>query len=285
MKRIAITGSTGFIAGRIISQLEGYSFILLKRRDFSDDATALSEKLRDADIVINLAGAPIIKRWTARNMEEIYNSRILTTRKLVKAMELVDKDIHLISASAIGIYDSINIHNESSRKLSAGFAKDLLEDWEAEAGRAKTITNSRVSIIRIGLVISRHGGIMKRLKPLFKMGLGGTIGTGQQFMSFIHIDDMMNAIEFIIEKKLEGIINLTAPEPVNNKEFTKSLGKILRMPAFLKVPVFMLKLAFGKGAETIISGQLVAPGVLMAEGFTFIYPDINSTLKNIIESS
>ena len=142
-----------------------------------------------------------------------------------------------------------------------------------------------VTVIRIGLVISRNGGVIKSLIPVFKAGFGGTLGSGQQMMSFIHIDDLVRAIEFIIREEVDGIVNLTSPGPVSNKEFTRILGKIVKRPVFLKIPVFMLKLVFGKGAEIIISGQKVNPGVLIKKGFTFRYPDIKSTLKSIIESA
>ena len=284
MKKMAITGSTGFIAESIISTLKGYSFILIKREDFKGDVRNLYDKIKDADVIVNLAGAPIIKRWTGKNKEDIYNSRIKTTRKLVRAIDMMNKRIHLVSASAIGIYDDKNTHDETSTNFAEGFVRDLLLDWEFEAKRNQQ-DRSHLTIVRIGLVMSGRGGIIKILMPVFKMGIGGSIGNGRQYMSFIHMDDLVRAIDFILEKEINGVVNLTAPEPVTNKEFTRSFGKILRKPAFLKVPVFMLKLMFGKGAGMILASQHVTPAVLLNNGFEFRYPNIESTLKNIIEST
>ncbi len=263
--------------------MKEFSFIPLTRKDFTGDEKGLYNKIKDADIIINLAGVPIIKRWTKKNKDEIYQSRIITTRKLVHAVEMMDHSVHLISASAIGIYNDVNRNDEASRNLSEGFIKDLLVDWEAEAFNIGE--PNKISVIRIGLVMSPQGGMIKRLLPLFKLGLGGTIGNGEQMMSFIHIEDLVRSIDYIIREEVEGIVNLTSPAPVSNKDFTKSFGRILRRPALLKVPKFILKLMFGKGAEIIASGKSVYPGVLINKGFIFKYPDLNSTLKNIIESS
>ena len=267
-----------------MSGLRNYSFISLSRKDFEKDNQDLFEKIKQAETVLNLAGSPILKRWTRKTKKAICASRIEPTRKLADAIGMMDHDVHLLSASAIGIYDNMNIHHEDSREYSEGFIRELLDEWEKEAMK---ISNGRhqVTILRIGLVISGRGGILKYLWPVFKMGFGGTLGNGKQMMSFIHIDDLISAIDFIIRKEIYGIVNLTAPAPVTNREFTKIFSAILRKPAFLKIPGFILKLMFGKGADIILSGQHVHPGVLLGKGFIFKYPDIRSALKNAIESS
>jgi hypothetical protein len=281
VKKIAIAGSTGFIAGKLIKELKEYEIIHLIRNDFYQSNEQLAEKINTADIIINLTGYPIIKRWTKSNMKKIYDSRINTTSKLVRAMMLLDRNIHFINASAIGIYSAEGIHNEESMSFSEGFIYKLILDWENEAMKAKEATD-KISILRIGIVLTEEAGLIKKIYPMFKAGLGGRLGTGEQWMSFIHINDLINAIKFIIHKELTGIINLTAPNNVTNIEFTKTLSGLLNKPAFIVIPVLLLKLLYGKGSKIIYSGHRVLPEKLLNQGFIFKYPDINSAIQEII---
>jgi uncharacterized protein (TIGR01777 family) len=280
-KKVAITGSTGYIAGELINALKDYEIVRLKKEDFKLDKQQLSEKIADVNVIINLAGYPIIKRWTKSNKKKIYESRINTTSKLVGAISLINKKIHLINASAIGIYSEEGMHMENSNSFSGGFIFRVLMDWEKEAMKAAS-PMIKITIIRIGIVLSKRSFIIKKIMPLFKLGAGSKIGNGRQWMSFIHIYDLINSVKFIIEKELEGIVNLTAPNSTTNIEFTKKFAGIMHKPAFMTVPVFILKILYGKGAKIIFSGQSVFPQKLLNQGFKFKYPDINSALEEII---
>jgi uncharacterized protein (TIGR01777 family) len=280
-KKVTITGSTGYLAGELMKELKEYEIIKLIREDFQLDKKQLAEKINTADVIINLAGYPIIKRWTNSNRKKIYESRINTTSKLVNAISLLKRRVHLINASAIGIYSEDGVHNENSRSFSDGFILKLITDWEREAMKA-TGTDIKITILRFGIVLSKNSEIIKKLMPFFKLGAGGKIGNGSQWMSFIHIYDLVHSMRFIIEKELEGIVNVTAPELTTNKEFTKIIAALIHKPAFLTVPVFVLKLFYGKGAEIICSGHRVLPEKLLNQGYKFKYPDINSALEEII---
>jgi uncharacterized protein len=279
-KIIAIAGSTGFIAGELIKNLKEYEIIRLKRDVFSLNNEQLASKIKDADIIINLAGSPIIKRWTNANKKKIYNSRIITTTKLVNAVSLLGKDIHFINASAIGIYDEQGIHNEESKSFSVGFIYEVINDWEREAMKLPKYINN-LTIIRIGIVLSKQTGLLKKIYPIFKAGLGGKIGSGNQWLSFIHIKDLISSIKFIIQTKMVGIVNLTTPDYVTNKEFTKILSDFIKRPAFVPIPVLLLKLLYGEGSRIIYTGQRVLPERLLNSGFKFKYPDIFSALKDL----
>lgn len=280
-KKIAITGSTGYLAGELMKELKDCEIIKLVREDFHLDSKHLADKISTADVIINLAGYPIIKRWTKSNKSKIYESRIITTSKLVNAISLLKKKIHLINASAIGIYSEKGIHTENSNSFSDGFIQGLLSDWEQEALKAGN-TFVKITILRIGIVLSRQSVIIEKLMPFFKIGAGGRIGNGRQWMSFIHIHDLINSIRFIIDNEIEGVVNITAPNNTTNKEFTDTIASLMHKKAFLTVPVLILKLIYGKGAKIIYSGNRVLPEKLLNQGFKFKYPDINSALEEIV---
>ena len=278
---IAVAGSTGFIAGELIKNLKEHQIIKLKRDDFSLNDEQIASKIKDADIIINLAGSPIIKRWTRANKKEIYNSRIITTSKLVNAISLLKKDIHLINTSAIGIYSEQNIHDEESMSYSSGFICDLIKDWEQEAMKLPQSCNN-LTIMRIGIVLTKQSGLLNKMYPMFKIGLGGKIGSGNQWMSFIHIEDLVNSIKFIIQNKITGIVNITTPRFIINKEFTYILSRLMKRPAFITIPVSLLKLIYGEGSSIICSSHRILPKRLLNMGFEFKYPDIKSALKDLI---
>lgn len=279
-KVIAIAGSTGFIAGELMHSLKEFEIIRLTRNDFLLNHNQLAEKLKNADVVINLAGSPIIKRWTSANKKKIYNSRVETTSKLVNAVLLLNKSVHFINASAIGIYSEQNIHTEESGSYSEGFIYEVISSWEKEAEKLKDHTVHH-TIIRIGIVLARNAGLLKKILPFFKVGLGGKIGSGNQWMSFIHIDDLVRAIKFIISAKITGIVNITAPEYITNKEFTRILAGLMNRPAYIPVPAFLIKMLYGEGSGIIISSHRVLPAKLQKSGFEFKYPDINGALRNL----
>ena len=283
---ITVSGASGFIGRELMRRFagKGWNFTIIDRDSFAlPDEEFCSKKIEGSDVVINLAGATINKRWTESYKNEIYNSRILTTRKIARAIiNAKNKPRLLISNSAIGIYDTIGSHSEESQHLSADFMGNLCKDWEKEALSVKD--HIRVIIFRTGLVLGDTGGVLKTMYPLFNIGLGGVIGTGRQAFSWIHIADLINAYDFAIEhENIEGIYNVVAPNPVTNHYFTKAFGKVLRRPAIMKVPYFALKMIYGEGAEALISGQNVMPEKLLKNGFEFKFATIEKALTDLYE--
>lgn len=284
--KIAITGSSGFIGtslqkGFFKSDIE---FLPLKRNETD---TVWAEKIGQCDVLINLAGAPVIQRWTTRNKKKILYSRINTTKRLLTIInELPRRNSPrlFISASAIGVYPSADgkTYDEDSNAIGNGFLSEVVVQWEKEA---MELTNRYVRLVipRIGVVLGKGGGMLKKILPLFKMGLGGVIASGKQGVSFIHIDDLVRAFMFFIENKdTAGIYNLTAPEITSNRELTKTLADILKRPAIVPVPAFALKLLYGKAATIMINGEKVYPGRLLANGFKFSFSNIETALNDLI---
>jgi len=283
MKKVFISGQSGFIGTHLsnILKAKGYEVVAVDRRAFKMNAADFLSFMEGADIVINLAGAPIIKRWTKAYKNELIASRIFTTRKLAQAIDYLEKKpLLFISVSAVGIYDDKGIKTEQSDIYGHNFLSKLCIDWEAEA----TLTDARtqVAVCRMGIVIGENGGAMKSLLPFFKMGLGGKIGNGSQMLSWIQIEDVINAFMYIIEGNVGGTFNFTAPQPVTNKAFTKALAAVLNKPAFLPIPTFALRLIYGEGASVLTGGQDVRPKNLEDIGYKFTYPDIDSALTCII---
>ncbi len=281
MKNIAISGSTGFVASFLIPFLKekGYGVIPLRREDFKN-LTALKDKLKSADIVVNLAGAPIVKRWSEKYKKELYSSRVGLTKKIVKALEELNKRLDcFVSASAVGVYPDFKPCGEDCSDLKNDFLGKLCIDWE---NAAFSLKNTRVIALRIGVVIGKNGGIIKRVSLPFKLGLGGRIAGGKQGFSWIHIEDVCSIILFAIEnEKVEGVVNAVSPNPVDNNEFTKTLVRVLKRPAIFPVPSFALKLLFGEGALILIEGQRAVPKKLKNFNFEFKYPQLEEALKQV----
>ncbi len=286
--RITITGGTGFLGRHLTTHLSslGHEIVLIRRPDLSEGPDRISKLIKSADVVINLAGSPVIKRWSDKNKREILSSRIDTTDLLVEAvlsLSSAERPSVIISASAIGIYDSIHIHKEDSRFFDTNFLADVVRQWE---NCLKPLENStiRVCVMRIGMVIGENGGIMQKLYPLFNAGLGGRIGSGKQGFSFIHYTDICRAVSFLIENnQCSGVFNLTASKYTTNKFFTKTLAKQCHRPAFFIVPETALRLVYGEAAVALLSGQFVYPQHLLDCGFEFRYPDIDSAVKAVLE--
>ncbi len=283
MKKIFISGITGFIGSELSSFFNSKGYIVheILRIDFKLSDIEFLEKISSANIIINLAGAPLDRRWTAKYKKEIFNSRILTTRKIADAInQMPVKPELFISTSAIGIYDDNKVNNEYSEVSPDDFLKKLCIAWEKEALIAKDYTTT--VICRLGVVLDAHAGALKKLLPPFKAGFGAIIGSGQQSFSWIHIKDLCNAIHFIIENKLQGIYNLTTPNPINNKILSMTIGSILKRRIFLNLPEFFFKLIYGEGAVILIKGQYVIPKKLIENHFIFKYADIETCLKNLL---
>lgn len=281
MKTIAITGSSGFVGTnlkRYFTDL-GYEILPIARGDLSNQQR-LQEIINQSDIVINLAGANIINRWSESYKKLLYSSRIDTTKAIVEAIKAVEnKPSQLISTSAVGIYDNKQTYDENGVHTS-DFLGKLAEDWEEEALKARS-ESTKVSIFRFGIVLGKDGGALEKMITPFKLGLGGVIGSGKQAFSFIHIEDLLNAYRFIIENNHENIFNLTAPTPTTNRGLTLALGKTLKRPTILPLPEFVLNIIFSEGAKVLTDGQSAIPKNLMDLGFKFKYKTIDETIDNL----
>ena len=297
-----ITGGTGFVGKKLITNLlQSKQQITVLSRDknkveklFLDKVRAvenLSEISNDEiiDNIINLAGEPIAnKKWSAKQKEILLDSRIKTTENIIQLIaNLKTKPKTLISASAIGFYGSRGDEELDENSKSGGdeFTSYLCKKWEDEANKAGDF-GVRVCITRFGIVLGKNGGALAKMIPAFKLGCGGKIGSGNQFMSFVHIDDATSAINFLIKnQELTGVFNLTSPNPVQNYQFTKILGKILNRPAFFNMPEFVVKILFGQmGEALLLNGQKVLPKKILEAKYQFEFADLELSLKNIINN-
>lgn len=299
--KIFLTGGTGFI-GRSLTHLlvqRGHSVIILTRhpekRDlFQQDVSFVEgnptkagrwqERLKESEVVVNLAGASIFERWTKANKQNILNSRILTTRHIVDALsQRKQSEVHLINASAIGYY---GFHQDEpldeNSPPGSDFLASVTKRWEAEALKAEAF-NVRVVLCRFGIVLGRKGGALSKLLPVFKFGLGSRLGNGKQWFSWIHEKDLANVLLYVLlHEDLKGPVNCTAPHPVRNREMTKILGTVLKRPTVLPlVPSLVLKMMLGEFAESLLRGQRVIPAKLEALNYRFLFPKIQQALKNL----
>jgi uncharacterized protein (TIGR01777 family) len=233
------------------------------------------------DAVVNLAGLPIAdRRWSEKRKRALYASRVDLTKQLVDALAEQEKPPKvLVSASAVGFYGDggDSLLDEQSRP-HPDFSHDLCAAWEAAALRAEKL-GMRVCIIRIGLVMGPGGGMLRRMLPAFKLGLGGRMGSGQQWMSWVSLQDLVQMIVYLMDHAtLQGIFNGTAPNPVRNSEFTSELASVLGRPAKIPVPAPALKLALGEMSQLMLEGQRVIPARLQQAGFTFSHPTLREAL-------
>lgn len=277
-QKFLITGGTGFIGSKLVEEIlkDGHQVAVLTRKKIKDKKINYIQNLEgeiDYDVVINLCGETISQRWSKKTKEKIYNSRINLTDKLAQIIKNSNKPPKLlISGSAIGYYGISNdlIFDENSKPTSQNlFSQKLCFDWENSA--KKISDKTRLAIIRTGVVIGKNGGIMKKMLLPFKLGLGGKIGFGKQYLSWIALDDMIGAINHIINNEnLKEAINLTAPSVATNEIFTKTLASILNRPCFFNMPSFVAKILFGKMAdELLLNGQNVYPKKLLESGYKF----------------
>lgn len=286
--KIAISGSTGFIGKQLSEYLlqSGNELIVISRGDLAGGSNQLAKVIKSADVIINLAGASVLQRWNEKNKQLILSSRVDTTNLLVKAVQLNLPEHHpraFISASAIGIYENDKSHDEFSKSLGNDFLATVCKAWESATVDLKAL-DLRLCTIRIGIVLGTSGGSLGKMLPLFKAGLGGKIASGKQSFSFIHISDFCRAIEhLILNANSTGVYNLACPNPTTNKLFTKALSDCLHRPAFFTVPEFALKLIFGEAAAMLTKGASVISSRLPEEGFQFQFPDINSTVADLIK--
>ncbi len=300
--KILVTGSTGLVGRALVSALakEGHSACRLVRPETNanDDAGGfnvvwnpktgeLGGAAVGPDAVVHLSGASIAQgRWTAKRKEELRASRVDVTRALIEAIGRMNaKPAVFVSASAIGYYGNRGdeVLTEES-PAGEGFLADIAKAWEAEALKAEA-WRTRVVLARFGIILAKHGGALSKMLTPFRMGLGGRLGSGKQWMSWIALEDVIGILKRAIsDAAVSGAVNVVAPEPVTNVEFTKELARALHRPAILPAPSFALRLALGREmADALLTGsQRVIPKKLQQVGYAFRYPILNSTLNAIL---
>lgn len=283
--RVAVSGYNGFIGRNLCRQLElmRYTVEQIPRSSLQGPVSELAEALNGAKAVLNMAGSPVITRWSRKNKKEIYNSRILSIRNLVEALRLIpSKPDIFITVSAVGIYEYDEYHDETSKRMANDFLGNIVRDWEEAASKCAEM-GIRTVIFRLGVVLGKDGGAFPRMVLPFRLGLGGPLGNGEQAFSFVHIEDVMNAFMFALENKnVYGIYNVVAPDYINGKDMAKAIGDCLKRPAFLRIPEWMLGIVYGKGATVLTKGRYVIPKRLLEEGFVFKYDTIEKTLKSLL---
>ena len=271
--KIAMTGASGFIGTRLMERL-------------GDDARAVSlrgnlDLLSGSDAVVHLAGEPVSQRWTKAARKKIRSSRVEGTRRLVDAMRPNPPSV-LVSASAVGYYGSRGdeVLTETSHPAD-DFLGEVCQEWEHEARKAQEF-GARVVCLRNGVVLGK-GGALEKMLPPFKLGLGGKIGDGKQWMAWIHVADVIGLIEFALSSpQVTGAVNATAPNPVTNAEFTRELAAALHRPAIFPVPKFALHLLFGDMAQIVYASQRVIPEAALEAGYEFRFPTLNGALLDLL---
>lgn len=299
--KILMTGGTGFVGSFLTARLfrDGHEVTILTRSDSEEKAgprNALflrgdptipgpwQQAVRNYDVIINLAGASIFSKWTPQQKKAIRESRVSTTRNIVEAMNVSPaKTATLLSASAVGYY---GFHGDEELTEEAPPGDDFLaavaKEWEKEAFKARE-KGVRVVITRFGIVLGPHGGALDQMIPLFKKFVGGPLGSGRQWFSWVHVDDLTAAFSFLLSHpELSGPFNVCSPIPVRNRELARALGRALHRPSFIPAPGFMIRLVLGEFGSVILKGQRVMPRRLLESGFIFRYPEIEGAIATIV---
>ncbi len=304
MKRIVITGATGGIGRALVSALQkrGDQVVALSRNEervrqslgagveafeWPDPTTAPppAGALSGADAVVHLLGEPVAQRWNEEAKARIRDSRIESTRQLAAALRELspeERPAVLVSQSATGFYGPSG-DRELDEDAPAGndFLAHVVEGWEGEAEKAASLL--RVATTRTGVVLSPSGGALAQMLPFFRLGIGGPVAGGDQYVPWVHIDDVVAALAFCVDDETAvGAINVTAPHPATNAEFSRALGRALRRPAVLPVPGFTLRLLYGEMAQIVTTGQRVVPRRLEQLGFRFRHPDLEAALRDVL---
>jgi uncharacterized protein len=298
--KVFMTGGTGFVGTYLTKRLiaEGHTVTILTQPlgsaalklsglAYADGNPTIKGQWRDSvkehDVIINLAGASIFSRWTPQHKKILLESRIETTRNLVSALSDNAKNITFFSTSAVGYY-GFHEDEELTENMPAGndFLARLAYDWEQEALRAKD-KGARVVITRFGIVLGKSGGALGQMIPLFKYFLGGPLGHGRQWFSWVHMHDLVEAFIFLLQhQEINGAVNLCSPQPLRNVDLGRAIGKILHRPSLMPAPGFMIKLILGEFGSVLLKGQRVIPSRLLEAGFQFRYANIEEALRSII---
>ena len=305
--KVAITGATGFVGSRLVERLQKQDMKVLVLTRNSDRARKLfptsaypnveiaaytptvsgswQNEIANCEGVVNLAGTPISEgRWTTERKQEILNSRKLTTQKIVEAIALsTTKPKVLVNASAVGYYGTseTTTFNENS-SVGSDFLAQVCQTWEAEAQKV-TDSGVRLVILRFGIVLGMGGALGKMITP-FKLFAGGPIGSGEQWFSWIHVDDIVNLIlQALTTSEMSGVYNATAPHPVRMAELSSTMGEVMDRPSWLPVPGFAIEAMLGDGAVVVLEGQKVLPERTLSSGFTYEYPNLKPALAEILK--
>lgn len=284
---ILILGGTGFVGNHLKTDLahKQHNVNALGRKVFNDDRE-LQNAVNGQDVIIMLAGENIGHRWSAPYKQALLDSRVVTSQKLKKAIEAcTDKPKRILAASAIGIYpenDCQHPIDETTTHYGDHFLAELGKAWEQENAQL----SPKPVLMRFGVVLGKNGGALAKMLPPFKLGLGGPVAGGKQCFSWIHIKDLVRAIDFLINNsELEGAFNLTAPVPLTNNEFGKHLANTLSRPYFIPLPLWQLKLMFGEGAQVLTHSSAILPKRLIDEGFTFEFSEAKPALVDILKQT
>ncbi|MDZ4876180.1 MAG: Epimerase family protein [Chroococcidiopsis cubana SAG 39.79] len=304
--KVAITGATGFVGSRLVERLklEGHQVVVFSRNvnkaekvfpksTFPNveiiaytptESGAWQDAIAGCDGVVNLTGEPIGEgRWTPQRKQEILNSRKLGTQKVVEAIAKANpKPSVLVNTSAIGYYGTSETATfDESSPAGSDFLAQVCQEWEAEAQKVKEL-GTRLVILRFGIVLGMGGAIAKMITP-FKLFAGGPIGSGRQWFSWIHRDDLVNLIIAALTKpEMEGVFNATAPNPVRMSELAQAMGEVMQRPSWLPVPNLAIEALLGEGAIVVLEGQQVLPKRTQASGFNYQYPSVKEALKTIV---
>jgi uncharacterized protein (TIGR01777 family) len=298
--KILITGGTGFVGTQLTSRLikDNHEVTILSRSAKRSGETprgmsylqgdptqkgSWQEAIKNHDAAINLAGASIFAKWTEEHKKAIRESRVSTTRNIVEGIPShPQKQFAFFSTSAVGYYGFCG-DEELTEESPHGddFLARIASEWEGEALKAKE-KGARVVITRFGIVMGEKGGALGQMIPLFKKFIGGPIGSGRQWFSWVHIKDLAEAFTFLLKHpEISGPVNVCSPNPVRNKDLAKALGRALHRPSFMPAPGFMIKLVLGEFGSVILEGQRVIPKRLLDSGFAFQYPEIDKALQEI----
>jgi hypothetical protein len=305
MRRVVVTGATGLIGRALVSELQarGDAVVVLSRDDqrarrqlgsdveaftWADPLSTLAPEsaLAGADSVIHLLGEPIAQRWSDDVKRRIRDSRVLGTRNLVAGFLEVPEAKRpqvLVSQSAVGYYGPRG-EERLTEKASPGddFLAEVVEAWEAEAQAAEDL-GLRVALTRTGVVLDAHGGALAKMLPAFRAGIGGPVGSGRQYLPWIHLADVVGALLFCLDHDTaSGAVNLSAPDPVTNRDFSRALGRALHRPAVMPVPPVAIRLLYGEMAEIVLEGQRAVPERLLELGYEFRHPDLDAALRDAL---
>ena len=298
--RVTVTGATGTLGRALVGELSarrdlvtalsrdparaGLGVETLEWRDPKGERPP-AEALRGREAVVHLLGETIAQRWSEDVKREVRDSRVLATRNLVAALSDLpeaERPPVLVSQSATGFYGPRGDERiAEDEPAGRDWLADLVRDWEAEAREAP----GRVVLTRTGVVLSPEGGALEKMLPFFKLGVGGPVAGGRQYVPWVHLDDVVGAIDFCLRSDVEGPVNVTAPEPVTNKELSRTLGRVLRRPAFAPVPALAVKTLYGEMATIVTTGARVVPERLLGLGYEFRRPELEDALSSAIRGS
>lgn len=298
--RIVIAGGTGFVGQKLTALLleKGHEVLILTRKQkppqgnvsyvkWLSQGAEPEKEIGHADVVINLAGVSINDgRWTAKHQREIYESRMEATDELLRIIKALDKKPSvLINASAIGIYPASEdrVYKETSTERADDFLAKTVADWEMKAASAESL-GIRTVMMRFGVVLGKEGGALPLMVLPYRLFAGGTVGSGRQWVSWVHVTDVVRSILFATRhENINGPVNVTAPNPVTMKKFGQTIASVLRRPHWIPVPPTMLKLALGQKSRLVLEGQYVLPEKLKNHGFDFTYQHLEEALRDLLE--